>query len=286
MAKKYAMMWATSRPYMSGTNGILNALEYYKFKNIDPYVLLWDDLNPEDDYFKQWPDVTFKKMDLSFWPKPMDAYWYMVFAPPNFAIKLLDEYDVVLIWGADVCPLDNFEEHFEYAEKLQKLILGHNEQGLQNFSGLSEKWPYRHTWDVPWADIPLFVPKIRKDVLQLTLDYQARDECIIDWMDGLNYAIRDLNAPVMTVPGTLWVYNVTGQCKIKREVNPTTCYFMAQRMKSFHRKYWSANFCRAYMHPGNETTKHNHLVFNIIWNFFNRECRVRWTENLEVWDGN
>ena len=37
---KYAIVWTTDRGYMPGTNGILNALEHYKF-DIDVYVMTW-----------------------------------------------------------------------------------------------------------------------------------------------------------------------------------------------------------------------------------------------------
>lgn len=282
---KYALAWTTNRAYMPGTNAILNALEYYSFSGIDTYVLVWDDLNPQDEYFKQWPNVTFLKIDCSFWPEPKSAYWYHTFADLDFALQLFAEYDVVLLWGADVCIVNNFQEYFEYAEKLDRLILGHNEQGNQSFKAMSEEQPYGHTWDVPWADIPFFVPRSQKEVLQLTLDFQKVKGCVLDRMDGLNYAIRDLSAKVFTVPGTLWVYNVTQKLKVARGENPTSCYFMAQRMNSFHRKYWAPAFCRSYMTPHSEITRHNHLVFNYLWNFFNRNCRVKWTEGIEVWDG-
>lgn len=285
---KYAMLWTTNLSYMPGTNGILNALEFYGFsKDIDKHILVWEDdgFSNRSSYWDNWPDVKTSDIDQSFWDYPKDAYWYMVFSDIHYAIGLLEEYDVVLLWGADVCPLDNFEGMFKVCHKLDMMILGHNEQGNQTFNAMSKEKPYGHTWDVPYADIPFFIPKSQKKVLETVLDIQKDAGNKTDRMDGLNYSIRDLSAPVFTVPGMLWVMNVTGKLKTWDNGNGMI-YVWNQRMQSFHRKYWSPAFCKSYMTPHNEVVKHNHIVFNRLWNLFNKSGRVKWDRGVELWDGN
>jgi hypothetical protein len=283
---KYAMIWTTSLSYMPGTNGILNALEFYGFpESIDRYVMVWEDAGFSDkhEYWSQWPSsVKPVPIGQSFFPS-MEAGWYILFADIDLAIKLLDEYDVVLIWGADVCVVNDFSEYFDVCRKLDRMILGHNEQGIQSYNAMSKVEPYINTWDIPFADVPFFVPKSCKPILEDIMRMQATPGNTASKMDGLNYAVRDAGHKPFVVPGTLWVLNVTGSASV-RMGNNQDLYFCNQRMNAFHRKYWAAGLCRTYM-GANPTALHNHLVFNRMWNFLNRNCRVKWTEYLEEWDG-
>jgi hypothetical protein len=284
---KYAILWTTDGGYLPGTNGALNAFEYYGFpKEIDRHVMVWNSngFTHQDPYWKSWPDVRTTNLDTSFWPTPQNAYWYMVFADINYAIQLLDEYDVVLLWGADVCPLDNFSDYFDVCHKLDRMILGHNEQGAQSYNAMSKAEPYGHTWDVPYADIPFFIPKSCKPILQNMLRMQATPGNLTDRMDGLNYALRDAGHIPLVVPGTLWVFNATGWGNIWDGGNGAL-YFCNQRMQSFHRKHWIAAYARNYMQNAGPVAKHNQTIFNRTWRFFNSQCRVKWTEGIDVYDG-
>lgn len=285
---KYAMIWTTSRGYMPGTNAILNAMEYYKFpKEIDKYVMVFEDNNwsYKDPWWrKNWPDVKPLDMDGKFSPgRP--AGWYLVFHDIYEGVKLLDEYDVVLFWGADVCVVNDFSEYFEVCHKLSRVILAHNEMGIQSYNGLSEKEPYRNTWDVPYADIPFFVPRSCKCILEDMLRFQTISGNTSDRMDGINYALRDRGLKPFVVPGVLWVLNCSQSATVLHD-NNGALYINNQRMNSFHRKYWTIGLCKGYMSPTpGSVAAHNHLIFNRMWNFLNRQCRVKWEEGVEEWDG-
>lgn len=272
---------------MPGTNGILNAMEYYKFpENVSPFVLVWEDngFSYKHEYWGNWPKVIKNEINQDKWGLEKDTYWHMVFLDKDFALKhLFDEFDVILFWGADVCPLNDFSEYFDICHKLDRIVIGHNEQGVQNYNAMSKEKPYGHTWDVPYADIPLFIPKSHREVLSVTFELQDGKNKV-DWMDGLNYAIRDLKMNPFVVPGMLWVFNITGLCKIWND-NGQRYYVWNQRMNSFHRKYWTSAFCKSYIPDMGEVSGHNHFMFNRIWNFFNRNCRVKWEEGIDFWDG-
>lgn len=280
--KPYAIVFSTTAGYMPGTNGKLNALEHYGMNDVDVYVIQVNFELPQD-YKDQWPDVNFELLDPSFWPESKNAGWYCRFAPPARAIQLLDQYQAVQIDGADVCPVSNYTHYFEIAVKTRSPVVSTNEQGISDFSRMSEEWPFGHTWMVPYADIPCIMTPSQKEMLQMNLDFQARPECRLSWMDGLNYAIRETDTRPNVFPGNLWVFNLSSQGKVRRDND--ALYFQDQRMNMFHRKYWIAGVCMKYLAPANENCQHNHLIFNQMWNFFNRDCRVKWTEGVDEWDG-
>jgi hypothetical protein len=290
---RYAMVWTTNIGYMAGTNASLNAMEFYGFKGVDVYVLTAGEFLGKE-YKDQWPEINFIDFFTFVPPLPprVDEGWHFVSADIIKAVKLLRGYEVVLIWGGDLCILDNFTEYFEIAEKLGALVLGTNEHGNNYLRGLPTEWPYRHTWAVPYADIPFFVPRKWISVLELMLDYYYNRENPdgVDRMDGLNYAVRDLGARVHAVPGEFWVVNVPYRLKLIGAGNGSIYVDESStRLKSFHRKYWSAATCREYLpggaEPGISISRNNKMLFNRAFNFFNRECRVKWEAGLEVWDG-
>ncbi len=281
---RYAIVFSTTAGYMPGTNGLLNALEHYGMGSIDPYVIMVNFDLPQN-YKDQWPNVTFEALEPSFWPQSMNAGWYCRFAPPNRAIELLNEYDAVQITGADVCPLNDYTHWFDVAVKTHNPVLSTNEQGCADYSRMTPKGkhPYVHTWMVPYADIPAIFTPSHRGLLATNFEYQERDDCRLSWMDGLNYALRDWDQKVNVVPGNLWVFNLSSQGKVVRDGDQI--FFNEQRMNSFHRKYWIAGVCKRYLAPDNPNCMHNHLIFNQMWNFFNRDCRVVWTEGVDEWDG-
>lgn len=289
MAGKYAMLWTSSRGYMPGTNASLNAMEHYGFKLRPDIYLLEDGMLPEE-YRAQWPGVTFENVYEQA-PPGLDNGWYYVYSDVIKAIELLKDYDVVLLWGGDLCILNDFSVYFELSEKLEAMVLGTNEHGSHYMEDLSPEWPYRHTWSVPYADVPFFVPKKWVTVLEKMIEYTKMPGCEIDRMDGMNYAIRDCDAKVYPVPGELWVQNVPYRYPLVYGRNKTLYISESSTfLYSFHRRYWQAQICREYLPGGKEPwsaiSKRNKMIFNHLYNFFNTQCRVTWTESLETWDGN
>jgi len=276
--------------YMPGTNGILNALEYYGF-DVDTFVLLWEPL--EEDYKNQWPQTKFIDIDMSWWLEHKPNKWFLRFADLIYAVENLTNYDVILIWGADVCPVNNFMEYFEIAHKMKSVIVGTNEHCRYldpPFSSLSEEWPYKHHWTVPYADVPFFVPRQRFDLMEKVLEYQRTERCELSHMDGLNYAIRDLGIKPIVVPGELWVHNVPERIPLKRGNNKKkpngVIHFDKSntRLNSFHRRYWAIDLCKKY-HPVNEISRANKMLFNQMWAWFNTDHRVQWMQGWQLWDG-
>jgi len=184
-------------------------------------------------------------------------------------------------------------DYFDICASTSNVILGTNEHGShnRNFTRLSPDWPYRHTWDVPYADVPWFVPSNNLDHLNTLMSYQDRNGHALSKMDGLNYAVRDTKTKIIEVPGEQWIQNVPYKIRLSEDRKTHTIYFCesSTTLNSFHRKYWNASICRSYL-PGNDPvskhiSKSNKMLFNRMYNFFNRDCRVKWTENLEVWNG-
>jgi len=282
MPKDYAIVWTTTRSYMPGSNASLNALEHYGFdlKNIDPFVLVWSKASElPSEYRNQWPNVIFADVPTDFFPGK-DAYFYLVLGQFAFALEHLKDYKCVLFWGGDLCIVNNFEVYFEIATKTNRIVLGSNEQGVDSFSKMKIEWPYNHTWDVPYTDVPLFVPQSQMDAIRLTIDYQYEPGCELDMMDGLNFAIRDLQIAIYTVPGCLWVMNAPQWTPVKR--TDDKLYVLKHRMNSFHRRYWDKSYAAKYIKDMAEPAPSNAKIFNWMYRFLNTQCRVKWTENLET----
>jgi hypothetical protein len=277
----FAIIWTTTKSYMPGTNAILNALEHYGF-DVDVYVLTWDQL--EDEYILKWPNVNFIPINTKWWPDKKANKWHLRFSDIIYTVNNL-EYDVVLIWGADVCPVNNFMDYFEIAMRTDRVIVGTNEQCqyLPEYKRLSEKWPYVHRWDIPYADVPFFVPKSHLKVLVKMLEYQAKPDCELSHMDGMNYALRDLNTKVFSVPGETWIMNAPQRIKLQRFGDAIVFDRSHTRLNSFHRRYWAKNLCDKYL-PVNETSRNNKMIFNKMWAWFNTDHRVKWSEGWEYWN--
>lgn len=279
---KYAMVWTTDESYMPGTNATLNALEYYK-NEVDVYVLTWGNFLTEE-YKSQFPNVNFIQIDEKAMGE-RDTYWVLTHYDLWYASNnLFDKYDVVLFWGADVCLTSNIMDYFKISETLDKMILGSNEQGVTTYRSMSKEKPYGHTWDVPYADVPFFVPKSCKDVLDMIVELDSEPESQLCRMDSLNYAIRDLEKQVFTVSGFRWVMNVPNKHIVDYNEEDNTIFAEKIQMPSFHRKYWSVSYLKNYIRGMNEIAQHNALVFNKLYNFFNNQ-RVKWDKGVEKWDG-
>ena len=280
----YAIIWTTTHSYMPGTNAILNAIEHYGF-DVDVYVLIWDAL--DEAYIENWPGVNFIPIDIKWWDEKKKNKWYLRFADLIYASKNLKNYDVVLVWGADVCPVNNFMDYFEISHKLNKVIVGTNEHARHlkdPYQRLSINWPYKHHWTVAYADIPFFVPKDHFNVIDTMLDYQKREDCELSHMDGMNHAFRDCDTDLFVVPGELWVHNVPQRIKLQRQNDVIHFEKSNTRLNSFHRRYWAENLCKKYL-PINEISRDNKLLFNQMWAWFNTEHRVKWNEGWQLWNG-
>jgi len=282
MANEYCVVLSTSKGYMPGTNAFLNAAKYYGM-DVDFYVLMFDDFLPEN-YKAQWENenVFFKIMDKT---KDRKATWWCRFYDLIYAVKnLFSQYKVILFWGADVCLVNNIQDYFLISDRLNKVIVGTNEHGTQFLNKLSLEWPYKHHWHVPYTDVPLFIPQGRVNLIKKILEYQSRGDCTLSKMDGLNYAIKELKINPFIVPGELWVQNVPYRTELQKFNDKLFIKGSSTRLNSFHRKYWMNNLCRKYL-AMNEMSRQNKLIFNQFYNFFNRECYVKWEGGLEIWDG-
>ena len=281
----YAIVWTTDRGYMPGTNGVLNALEHYDF-DLDSYVLTYN-ANLDRKYKNQWPRTVFEDIDFSFWPEKKAAKWYLLFADIHKTYtELLDRYDAVLIWGADVCPVNDFMWLFEVSEKLDAVVVGTNQFGAHplDMSTLAEKWPYPKAWKVPFADIPFILTPNHKEVLRLMLDYHTRPDNQLSHMNAMNYAIRDSGVRYITVPGEIFNCNRPDEVRLRRVGDKLHFGNSATELYAFHRKYWMASLCRKY-HSTAPICMANKKMFNRMWYFLNTQLRVKWTEGLELWDG-
>jgi len=284
--KDFAVIWTTDAGYFPGTNASLNALEFYG-NDVDVYILTWTDFLT-DEYKGQWDNVHFNPMDTTKQRKVNS--WYFRFVDIIYALdELFSKYKAVLFWGADVCLTSNIMDYFDICASTSKVILGTNEHGSHDLEKLSKAWPYNHTWDVPYADVPFFVPSGNTDCLKQLVEYQGKGHNKLSRMDGLNYAIRDCNTKVISVPGELWVQNVPYKFLLTERNKKIFLHESSTQLCSFHRKYWLSNICRTYLPGSDDRTKYvsksNKMLFNRMYNFFNRECRVKWTDWLEVWDG-
>jgi hypothetical protein len=269
---------------MPGTNAILNALEFYEFSQTDCYVLLEPHAALPDAYYRQWPNVHF--ISIPDYPG-RSLFWHLTFADFYYALEnLFDKYEAILFWGADVCIVDNFEFYFKLAVQMNLPILGTNEHqgGLTHrWHTLSPHWPYRHTNDLPLADVPMFIPAARRDLIERCCDYQSRPGNVLERMDCIVYAIRDLQSGFHAVPGAYWIFNVPNQGKVQRW--DYGLYFAGARLHSFHRRYWNVNYLKNYITGfSGPYTEHNARVFNYMWNLQNRELRVKWLDGLEIYE--
>jgi hypothetical protein len=286
--KDFAVIWTTDKGYYPGTNASLNAFEYYK-NSADIYVLTWGNFL-SDEYKRQWNDVTFIEIETTVYPG-RNSGWYFRFMDFDYAVKyLFNKYSAVLFWSADQCFLNNIMQYF-YICANGFIILGTNEHGThtRNFNRLSKERPYKHTWDVPYTDQPIFVPSSNHDLIKAVLEQQKNGESL-SRMDGLNYAVRDLNFDIFEVPGELWIQNVPYKIPLKEHEKSIYFYGSSTKLNAFHRRYWNKIICNNYLPGTDETSKQiskaNKILFNRMYNFFNTECRVKWDEGIDIWTGN
>lgn len=284
---EFAVIWTTDKGYFPGTNASLNALEYYG-NDVDVYILTWKDFLPIE-YKTAWSNVKFIEIDQSVYPD-RNSGWYFRFMDFDYAIKnLFEKYRAVLFWSADQCFVSNIMQYFEICAS-GITILGTNEHGThnRNFSRISKDRPYKHTWEVPYTDQPVFVPASDYRLLETVLKHQVQKEQL-SRMDGLNYAVRDLDLNVFEVPGELWIQNAPYKTQLSEHDKSIYLNGSSTRLCAFHRKYWNTTICHNYL-PGNDDrsrqiSRSNKMLFNRMYNFFNKDCRVKWTEGIEVWDG-
>lgn len=273
MEGKYAIALSATKGYMPGLNGILNALESYGMR-ITPIVY-----SPEGDisdtYRSKWPNVRFLPVDNA-WVSGKHAKVYIKLAPYRGAMELLDEFDAVAIWGADVCPVNNFIDYFDISRLLGKVVLGSNELVMTSTEELQEVEPYPHHWRVPYADIPVIVSRCHRNVLERFVDLVCKSSNGLSVMDGLNYAVRDSGAKVFEVPGNLWIHKDTNDpVRIKNGCVPEL-YSLHHRMFSFHNRYWNKeNTHKYFVKHENPYRKANMKLFNTVWVYFNMQCRVK-----------
>lgn len=285
---EFAVIWTTDKGYFPGTNASLNAFEFYG-NDVDIYILTWGNFL-SDEYKKQWENVSFVEINRT----DKGSGWHLRFSDILYGLEnLFQKYKAVLIWGADVCLVSNIMVYFDICASTSRVILGTNEHGShdRNFKRLSGNWPYKHTWDVPFADVPWFVPSDNTNHLDVLISYQNRPGHTLSKMDGLNYAIRDSDTNPIEVAGERWIQNVPYKIKLYEDRATKTIYFdqSSTMLKAFHRKYWNAHICESYL-PGSgdrskQISRSNKMLFNRMYNFFNKDCRVKWTEGLDVWDG-
>ena len=289
MMSDYAVIWTTDSGYFPGTNASLNALEFYK-NEVDVFILTWTDfLNGE--YKSQWPGVRFLLLDRSIYPN-RSAGWYLRFMDIDFALKeLFRNYKVVLFWSADQCVVSNIMDFFEIAGKTGRPILGTNEHGvhLRTFDQMSKEKPYKHTWSVPYTDQPVFVPREATAFLKMLIEYQSEEGCELSRMDGINYAVRDTGMRIIETPGELWIQNIPYRIFLQEFNHKIYLRGSSTQLFAFHRRYWDGTVCRDYL-PGNDDRsiaigKANKILFNKFYNFFNRQCRVKWEQGIDVWNG-
>ena len=287
MSNDYAVVWNTDKGYFPGTNASLNAWEFYG-NEADIFILTWTDFLTRE-YKDEWPHVSFSLLDRQLYPK-RSAAWYLRFMDFDFALRgLFDSYKAILFWSADQCFVNNVMDFFEIAHKTGRPILGTNEHGSyhRDFRHLTEK-PYKHTWNVPYTDQPVFIPSSDVRLIQELMKLQVAP-CEVSRMDGLNYTARSTKTRVIEVPGELWIQNVPHRIPLREHERWIFVHDSSTQLYAFHRRYWNQHICHSYL-PGNDERtqlvgKQNKLLFNRMYNFFNRDCRVKWTEGLEVWDG-
>ena len=286
---KYAVIWNTDEGYFPGTNASLNAWEFYG-NEADIFILIWSDFLSEE-YKESWPGVRFLPIQKEKYPN-RSAAWYLRFMDFDLALQqLFDCYESILFWSADQCFVNNIMDFFEISHKTGRPVLGTNEHGSyhRDFRDISKTRNYKHSWSVPYTDQPVFVPSSDTRMIQELMKRQNFPGNELSRMDGLNYAVRDTQTKVIEVPGELWIQNVPYRTSLYESEKRIFLDRSSTQLYAFHRKYWKQTICCNYL-PGNDEgskqiSRQNKLLFNRMYNFFNLECRVKWTKGLEVWDG-
>lgn len=290
----YAIIFTTSKGYMPGTNAILNALEYKVFGGLDVYVMHDTDFIT-DDYKNAWKsnetwlNVNFELIQPNNVSDTSKSQrWYLLFADVKRSLELFEAgYKVVLIWGSDVLPVNNFIDYFQVTDKLNKVVLGTNEHGTHTLRMLDMKWPYRHHWRVPYADVPFFVPVKQRGLLQKMLYYQSLSDCELSHMDGMNYAVKELGTPIFEVPGELWVQNVPHARLLYFDWKTASVYLKnsSTKLNAIHRKYWNEHIVETYLTVKDDMANNiglaNKRNFAKLYTFFNEKCRVKLNDYFE-----
>lgn len=292
---RYAIAVATNKGYMPGVNALLNAREVYGI-DADVYVYQYPPDFLDSGYKKQFGrDTFFYNVNLDWHPARINGpdprkHWYFHCTVGMFNTirdELLGRYRVVLYIGSDVLVMNDLTGWFQVADKLDRLVTGVVRTGPATFRRLSKEWPYHPTWEVPYNDVPVFIPNTYDDVLKTMVEYFEKPDCKLRAMDSLNYAIRDTYTEPFCHPDQVMFMKLLNSQKFEyllEDKKPFMCCG-PWRFGLAHHRPWN----KARMHHARKEFSRtqigwvNSTVVNRIYHELNVNYRVKWTEEIELW---
>lgn len=286
-----AFVVTASHDYMPALHVLLNALEYYKNKTFDVYLL--HAKGPSEVYANFIKDRYSFKITTAFveeWGHPQADYNdNSIFAKYNF-IPTLKQYNVICHSDADCLVLDNLDSYFDIVEKEENILCPHNLRSPYLFEQYNKIDKAQYCINQTLYNYPIFFHKKHMDIMhymwsRINLANASTDPVIF------NECLFDLKKHQYITPllsdiwcgETVYHYNnmILDDTDEFKVIHPNS-----QRMKVWHSRWWN----KTMSNHGLELTVKNSLCYNFaventkigfkVIDFFSEKCFVTRTEFL------
>jgi len=312
---KYAVIIIAGQSYFAGLNAILNALDYYKIKDID--VHFGSSRNLIDGYYKYIKD----KFSFNIEPHCLEDLCGVdklydhefIAAKYGIALKIKDRYDAILHLSARCCPVDDISQYFMIAEKTGYLLCPENPRYIANSAEMKKQEEIGNL-DGVCRSVPIinFVffhnPKYHTDLLEYIWERKFEFRKIIEsngdphdykpspiYLDDTHLfvkAVWKLNKweQVFLLPNISWVPDY-GMLRDRLTLTSTNSllYNVGERIKvTYGRFYYDIRFNVESPFPETEEEKNNSIIYqnamlNIeLFRFLNYHYKVTLDEIRQI----
>jgi hypothetical protein len=288
-----------------GVNGMLNALLYYG-NNVEFHYLYMG--KPAEEFANEVYESNFytpgfiavninslKEMDeFPIHPKPAENVWYCKMYRYLYAIHVLNDYDAVAIFDADMQIVNKIMPFFGLAESSGKLLLPNNDYSNQEFDDCNADG-IRGAASPPLHNMPsFFKPSEWFDTMSLIPGISL--ELTLGDMSSMSHALlRTGRMPeIVAMPNAQWVISHYYNIKLFHRVIGGKRYLAlhrnGDRIYTFHRKWWYSSVCKKFIEDvkekeAQEIAYNNVRLFWEMTMFFNFNCehKIKWSDKWGQW---
>lgn len=283
---RYAWIVSSNKTYLPSLNAMLNAIEYYGYKDVDVHVVCDTDI---EDYL-QAADFSFNviAVPIKTLSKPGHSLPHdLIYSKYRHAYNIRKDYDAIMHIDCDCLILNNFEKYFEVAASTDLFVCAsfpHTTISLADYGQHDADWVHINT---PLANFPVFYdPMVYAGMMRDIWEMQPNEQTCSDSsrnheMYFFNKIIYDHGYVdrVLVLPGNLWV---TDAFMHSTKLNALTIagkrtLFNAtmDRIQVIHNKLWKEGIAEGEIaRSGNsELCKDNIRKILDMFNFFTDQSK-------------
>jgi hypothetical protein len=291
----------TDTGMIPGTNGMLNALDYYcndidfyylhLGRWVEPYLEGWQKAFP---YFHPIKIADLQADGYPKHPRAGENVWYCKMYRYLFAVRELKEYEAVSVFDADMQITNNIMIWFEIAAETGRLLLPNNDYSGQEYDQHNIE-AIRGAASPPLHNMPNFFDPEKFGWIMEQIPVESLAETLGDMSSLSRILIKtgEINR-IMPLPNLFWIQSNFYSVKlVKRIINGKwfLCHNkMGDRINSFHRRWWFESICRKKIGMPKEPVAKEFAKNNVrlFWEFtrhFNLSLKhkIKWDE--KKWGG-